>query len=213
MSTVEITQARLRPWIDGFIRRNGQIAAIEQLTMSTDRGGTATISGPLIALPQEQLRTLDQLLESCRPRLNAAVLLLRRGGYSIARVAIDGPQVTVATTKTGGGYVQGRTAAGGQSQQRFARRRDNQATKLVESADRAVRTVFGDQPTNLGLLILGGDTLLIEQLLQSTAAARLRNIPQRITVPIGNPRRRLIEHAVELATSVQVTVHNSDRPE
>lgn len=213
MSTITVTQARLRPWLDGFIRRNGQIAAIEQLTVRTEFGGTATIVGPLITLPQEQPATLDQLLKSCRPCLDAAVVLLRRGGYSIARVAIDGPQVTVAASKTGGGYVQGRTAAGGQSQQRFARRRDNQATKVVESADRAVRTVFGDRPTGLGLLILGGDTLLIDQLLQLTAAARLRNIAQRVTVPIGNPRRRLIEHAVELATSVQVAVHNSEHPE
>lgn len=212
MATVQVTQARLRPWLDGFVQRNGQIASIERFTVRTERGGSAMISGSLAGTKPAEFTSLDQLVDACRPHLEAAVVLLRRGGYSAARVAIDGIQVNVQASKTGTGYVQGRTAAGGQSQQRFARRRDNQATKLVESADRAVRTVFGDQPTGMGLFILGGDKLLIDQLLQLPAARQLVDIQQRITVAIGNPRRRLIEHAVELATTVQITVHNSDSP-
>ena len=57
------------------------------------------------------------------------VLLIRRGGYAVglARGA------AFAESKVGKRHVQSRTAAGGWSQQRFARRRGNQADELVRA--------------------------------------------------------------------------------
>ena len=60
-----------------------------------------------------------------------AVLLLRRGGYAVALAAEDG----LLAHKVGSRHVQSRTAAGGWSQQRFARRRGNQADALVGAVD------------------------------------------------------------------------------
>ena len=57
------------------------------------------------------------------------VLLLRRAGYAVA--AFEGG--TVAEKKVGTRHIHGRTAAGGWSQQRYARRRDNQADEIVGS--------------------------------------------------------------------------------
>ena len=59
------------------------------------------------------------------------LLLLRRGGYGVGRASQGG---ALAASKVGTRYVQSRTAAGGWSQHRFARRRDNQAAGLIDTA-------------------------------------------------------------------------------
>ena len=58
------------------------------------------------------------------------VLLVRKGGFAVARLA----GADLAEHKIGQRHVLGRTKAGGQSQQRFARRRDNQARQAYEAA-------------------------------------------------------------------------------
>ena len=64
------------------------------------------------------------------------VLLVRKGGFAVARLA----GAEMVEHKIGQRHVQGRTKAGGQSQQRFARRRDNQARQAYEAAaDHAAR--------------------------------------------------------------------------
>ena len=51
-------------------------------------------------------------------------------------------------SKVGSGYVQGRTKAGGWSQQRFARRRANQAHALWnDAADVAARILLAHLPS------------------------------------------------------------------
>ena len=72
-----------------------------------------------------------------RPR-TVGVLLARLGGHA-AGVFQDGRLVA---SKVGSRQVQGRTAAGGWSQHRFARRREGQAAKAaVAAADDAVRVL------------------------------------------------------------------------
>ena len=64
------------------------------------------------------------------------MLLVRKGGFAVAPPA----RLRIAESKVGQRHVQGRTKAGGQSQQRFARRRDNQARQAYEAAaDHAAR--------------------------------------------------------------------------
>ena len=58
------------------------------------------------------------------------VLLVRKGGFAVARLSGD----DLVEHKIGQRHVQGRTKAGGQSQQRFARRRDNQARAAYDAA-------------------------------------------------------------------------------
>ncbi|MEZ5191432.1 MAG: Vms1/Ankzf1 family peptidyl-tRNA hydrolase [Nocardioides sp.] len=68
-------------------------------------------------------------LAAAAPPPDWGVLLVRKGGFAIAR-----PSVPVTADKVGRRHVQGRTKAGGQSQQRFARRRANQARAPHEAA-------------------------------------------------------------------------------
>ena len=71
------------------------------------------------------------------------MLLVRKGGFAVARLAAT----RLVEHKIGQRHVQGRTKAGGQSQQRFARRRDNQARQAYEAAaDHAARILGGRTP-------------------------------------------------------------------
>ena len=86
------------------------------------------------------------------------VLLVRKGGFAVARLAGE----RVVESKVGQRHVQGRTKAGGQSQQRFARRRDNQARQAYEAAaDHAVR-ILGQRPL---VVVAGGDRAAVDEVL------------------------------------------------
>src|SRR5690606_14598158 len=105
---------------------------------------------------------------------------VRKGGFAIARM--EGERL--AASKVGQRHVQGRTKAGGQSQQRFARRRDNQARQAYEAAaGHAARLLEGLD----GPVMVGGDrTALVEVL----AHPSLRNLATRdLHGEVPEPRR------------------------
>jgi hypothetical protein len=81
------------------------------------------------------------------------VLLVRLGGYAVGVFAGSPPRLV--SSKTGSRPVHGRSAAGGWSQHRFARRRENQAATALRAAADAAAGIFGPYP--LDELILGGD--------------------------------------------------------
>jgi VLRF1 release factor-like protein len=127
------------------------------------------------------------------------VLLVRKGGFAVARLA--GP--TSEEHKIGQRHVQGRTKAGGQSQQRFARRRDNQARQAYEAAaEHAARILAGPALP----LVTGGDHAAVDEVLTDP---RLRHVI--VTGPwlaVPDPRRAVLDQAVSDAQSLRVEVVN-----
>jgi hypothetical protein len=129
-----------------------------------------------------------------------AVLLVRRGGYAVG-VAIGGD---LTAHKVGTRYVQSRTAAGGWSQQRFARRRANQADELVGAAgEHAVRLLTGVRPAGL---VLGGDKALTAALLEDDRLAGLRRLPRRELYDLPDPRLDVLQKALDRARAVRITI-------
>ncbi len=129
-----------------------------------------------------------------------AVVLVRRGGYAVG-VAEAG---RLTAHKVGTRYVQSRTAAGGWSQQRFARRRANQAEQLVEAAaDHAARLLTGVRPSGV---VLGGDKALVSALLDDERLAGLRDLPRRELYDLPEPRLAVLERAIERGRAVRVTL-------
>jgi len=134
------------------------------------------------------------------------VLLVRKGGFAVAR--LEG--LRMVESKVGQRHVQGRTKAGGQSQQRFARRRDNQARQAYEAAaDHAARILGGPAGPagRAGPVVTGGDRTAVDDVL---ADARLRSL--RVTGPwlaVPDPRRGVLEQAVRDACAVAVEVRNA----
>ncbi len=131
------------------------------------------------------------------------VILIRRGGYAVG--VAEGK--TLSAHKCGTKYVQSRTAAGGWSQQRYARRRSNQADGLVGAvAERAV-TIFAS--ADLGGLVVGGDKPLVAQALDDSRLASLRHTPRRGFFDIPDPRFAVLKSVAERARSVAVRVCNA----
>jgi hypothetical protein len=128
------------------------------------------------------------------------VLLVRKGGFAIAR--LRGQETT--DSKVGQRHVQGRTKAGGQSQQRFARRRDNQARQAYEAAADHAARILGDLT---GPLVTGGDHTAVDEVLADPRLARARRTTDWLAVP--DPRRGVLEQAVLDACSARIDVHNA----
>jgi hypothetical protein len=127
------------------------------------------------------------------------VLLVRKGGFAIARMR----GASLVEHKIGQRHVQGRTKAGGQSQQRFARRRDNQARQAYEAAaDHAARILGG-----VRLVVTGGDHAAIDAVLTDQRLSSVTVVDPWLAVP--DPRRRVLDQAILDARSIAVDVTNA----
>ncbi len=130
------------------------------------------------------------------------VLLVRKGGFAVARLEGAG----LVESKVGQRHVQGRTKAGGQSQQRFARRRDNQARQANEAAaDHAARILGADRAMTV---VTGGDHSAVAEVLADPRLGGLAVVDPWLAVP--DPRRGVLDKAVADAAAVRVEVHNAD---
>jgi peptide subunit release factor 1 (eRF1) len=134
-----------------------------------------------------------------------AVVLVRRGGYAVALAECTDGRVALTARKVGTRHVQSRTAAGGWSQQRFARRRANQADALVGAVrDHAVRLLTG--PVRAAGLVAGGDRTLVAEVLADPRLAALAALPRRDLPDVPDPRADVLRQAVERGRAVRVTV-------
>jgi hypothetical protein len=142
----------------------------------------------------------DRFAASVTAPSSWGVLLVRKGGFAIARLA----GTSVIDTKVGQRHVQGRTKAGGQSQQRFARRRDNQARVAYEAAAEHAHRLLA--PHGLEALVCGGDRAAVDAVLADPRLA----VPDAVRIgrwlAVPDPRRAVLDQAVLDAQSVEITV-------
>jgi hypothetical protein len=202
MPDVLIPVDRLDRWVQNFETRHGATT----LTVAAGRlAGQAEDGSTFLAEPPFG-RTLDAptvgaLVAACDPPADWGILLVRKGGFAVARLA--GEQVV--ESKVGQRHVQGRTKAGGQSQQRFARRRDNQARAAYEAAaDHAARLV-----ADAALLVVGGDHAAVGAVLDDPRLRRVRDRVSSGFLTVPDPRRGVLEAAIADACSIRVGVTNA----
>jgi hypothetical protein len=132
-----------------------------------------------------------------------ALLMVRRGGFAAAR--LRGPDVVAS--RVGSRYVQGRTAAGGWSQQRFARRRDNQTGALVGAAvEKASRVLLARTPP-AEILVTGGDRGLVDRALNDPRLRALSVLARGPHLGLGDPRAEVVRSVPGLLASVRIDVH------
>jgi hypothetical protein len=127
------------------------------------------------------------------------VLLVRKGGFAVARLRGG----DLVEHKIGQRHVQGRTKAGGQSQQRFARRRDNQARQAYEAAADHAARILGERALPL---VTGGDHGAVDEVLADARLRQVTVVGPWLAVP--DPRRGVLDRAVEDAQAVAVEVVN-----
>ena len=130
------------------------------------------------------------------------MVLARKGGFAVAHVRGD----VVVASKVGQRHVQGRSKAGGWSQQRFARRRDNQAREAYAAAAGHVMSLLMPVAADLDLLVVGGDAKAVDAVLDDPRLTRLHDIPRQALPGVAEPRRDVLEAAIRQARSVQVEI-------
>jgi len=170
---VEVPPERFVSWIVTFAERHGGADGVAAawavppagndgcVTFSAADGATAECHPPfasaasLAALLPFRERAEALAADAAADR-TVGVLLVRLGGYAVG--VFSGAPPRLLSSKTGSRPVHGRSAAGGWSQQRFARRRENQAATALRAAADAAAEVFGPYgPARLDAVVLGGD--------------------------------------------------------
>jgi hypothetical protein len=104
--------------------------------------------------------------------------------------------------KAGSRYVQSRTAAGGWSQQRYARRRGNQADALVGAVVEAAAARLDAQ--TLDGLVPGGDRGLVDAVLADPSLAAVAALPRGPLLDVPDPKGAVLEAAAQRARAVRV---------
>ena len=202
--TVHVDARRLPRWVAGFGERHGAVTlsggdGAVVLSGADEAVASLEVPFPPLALEGAPDPVASLAAHALAPRA-VAVLLVRRGGYAVALVE-DG---AVVASKVGSRYVQGRTAAGGWSQQRFARRREGQTAALVDAAAAtAVRVV---SPPPGAWLVTGGDRALVDRVLADPRLTALAALPRERHLDVGDPRSDDVRALPERLRSVRITL-------
>ena len=195
---IEVAPGRLAGWLAEFARRHGQLAAEpgpEVVVFRASDLAAAECHVPFPPLPSGSSAEPEQLAAHALADRTVGVLLVRLGGYAAG--VFTGPGAELAASKVGSRLVHGRSAAGGTSQQRFARRREKQAAQALSAAADTAAAVLGRYAGRLDAVVLGGDRRAIAGLREDPrlrpyfelAVERFLTVPDpRLAVLRGTPR-------------------------
>jgi hypothetical protein len=110
----------------------------------------------------------------------------------------------LVASKVDSRYVQGRTAAGGWSQQRFARRRENQARAAAGDAADLVARLLLPRAAGLAALVAGGDRRAVDAVLADSRLAPVAALRAERFLEVPEPKLAVLEAAVRQARSVRI---------
>lgn len=203
---VAVAPERLARWIERFVERHGSVDVDhdrDEVRLRAADGATAAITIPFPPMAAESADPVPALIAHVRRDRRVGAVLVRRGGYAVG--VFDGP--VLIASKVGGSYVQGRTKAGGWSQQRYARRRANQAAQAyAEAAEAAVR-VLGPVADDLDAVAGGGDRAGVEAVLADQRLTGVRARFSGVVLPTPDPRLRVLEAFGDQLRAVMITLN------
>ncbi|MFF1383205.1 acVLRF1 family peptidyl-tRNA hydrolase [Arthrobacter sp. NPDC058288] len=200
-----VSGERLQGWVERFAASHGTLVEEELdggLQLSAADGAVALLQPPWPAdgRPGRGGDGVERMASLAAQSRTLGLVLVRRGGYSVA-VVRDGAALA---SKTGTRHVQSRTAAGGGSQQRFARRRTNQADALVEAVAGHADRIFAEH--RIEYLAPGGDRALAEQVLAEPVLKRYAALSRLPLRDVPDPRASVVKQVASAACSIRITV-------
>jgi hypothetical protein len=202
---VSVAPARLERWLNGFTERHGVTSydvTPSRLTAAAEDGSRADIDVPFG--PLEDLTPAGLVAHVLADR-RLGLLLVRRGGYGAG--VFEGS--ALVNSKVGSRHVQGTTKAGGWSQQRFARRRDNQAREAFAAATEVAVRILA--PARLDVLVCGGDRKAIDTVLEDPRLKELVPLVRPPFLGVADPKQKVLEQAGVDARAVRIQL--TDPPE
>ncbi|MDQ0210689.1 acVLRF1 family peptidyl-tRNA hydrolase [Arthrobacter bambusae] len=203
--TAFIPGPRVTGWVQRFAASHGAVAEEPDdggtLLRAAD-GATALLKAPwpVDGRPGKGTTTVERLASLASQERRLGIVLVRRGGYAVGVVSGG----TVSASKSGSRYVQSRSAAGGSSQQRFARRRENQANALTEAVAGYAAGVFAGH--SIEYLVLGGDAALSAAVLEEAALKEYASRTRLAFLAVADPNATVLRRAAADACSVRIQV-------
>jgi hypothetical protein len=221
--TVDVAPERLAGWLDRFAAAHGPLhwdAAPETVVVVAADGAVARCTVPFPPLhpdpelhpelhPDPEPAFGGLIAHACAHRV-VGVLFVRRGGFAVG--VFDGDVLTAS--KVGARQVQGRSAAGGWSQQRFARRREQQARQAFDAAAGHAVRVWAPHAGRFDAVVTGGDraaaadvlACVLADLTRDRGSGRLAEVPVVFLPGVPEPRQRVLLEAPRRYRAVRVAV-------
>jgi hypothetical protein len=185
-----VAPERLGKWLDGVADRHGafiDVVLVDGVVNVTCADSTTlALRAPFDWTPGPAL--LTSFTAAAREPRRAAVLLVRRGRWAVG--VFDGSDLVVS--KVDARQVQGRTAAGGWSQQRFARRRGHQTDAVVEHAVETAVRVLLPHAGSVAAFFTGGDRGLTDEVLADRRLAPLAALRREPPLDVGEPTKAVL---------------------
>jgi hypothetical protein len=211
---VEVAPERLALWVSAFAERHGGTEVSGQPDGVVYRAADGAVARCQVPFPplaasvtsgagqRLAVQAAGQIAEHALADRTVAVLLVRLGGYAAGVFTGPGPQL--AASKVGARLVHGRSAAGGTSQHRFARRREKQAAEaLGAAADTAVR-VFSPFAGRIDAVVLGGDRRAIAGLRPDPRLAPYFGLAVERFLTVPDPRLTVLRTAPRLYRAARI---------
>jgi Actinobacteria/chloroflexi VLRF1 release factor len=230
---MDVGPERLASWLESFSQRHGGGLVTEpgpaMVTFRAADGALAECQVPFPPLrgvpggrpPGAALRgvpeepplaadTAEQISAHARAGRTVGVLLVRLGGYAAG--VFTGPSAHLAASKVGSRLVHGRSAAGGTSQQRFARRREKQASEALGAAADTAAAVFGQFAGKLDAVVLGGDRRAIAGLRDDPRLKQYFELAVERFLTVPDPRLAVLRGTPRLFRAVRIRLTEPPPP-
>jgi hypothetical protein len=201
---VEVDPARLPRWLAGFEERHGSsVKTIQEygVSLAAPDGALADLHSPPGA---PSVSTLDDFVEEAQRPRRLGLVLARRGAVAVG--IVDGEKIVVS--KVDSSYVQGRTAAGGWSQHRYARRRDNQAKAAASGAADIVARLLLPALADLAAVVAGGDRRAVDAVLDDSRLGPVAARRVETFLDVGEPRLAVLHEAARRVRAVRIRVRD-----
>jgi hypothetical protein len=208
---LEIAPPRFIGWIESFLDRHGTLtvsAEDDTFTFTAADGSVAACQVPFP--PLQASGSADEVAALIAAHATedrtVGVFLVRLGGYAAG--VFTGPEPVLTASKVGSRLVHGRSAAGGQSQQRFARRRENQAQQAVSAAADTAAAVFG--PYQLDALVLGGDRRAFAGIRNDPRLAPYFKVAVETFLTVPDPKLTVLKDTPRLFRAIRIKLTEPD---
>ena len=202
---VLVAPERLNRWIDGFVDRHGPplvTASASAVRLEGADGAVAECQVPFPPLTPSGGGPLARLVTHVRTERRVGVLLVRLGGHAAG--IFQGQELL--SSKVGSRLVHGRSAAGGWSQRRFARRREKQVDQAHEAAAEVALRVLGPHVGELEAVVLGGDRRAVDALRSDRRLAPVFALEAEPFLTVPDPRLVVLKDTPAQFRAVRIRV-------
>jgi hypothetical protein len=207
---VEVAPQRLVTWVVSFADRHpGVTAAVtgpDVVTFAAGDGAVAECHVPFPPLsgdvPAASAAAAGLIVSHVQAPRTVGVLLVRLGGYAAG--VFTGSPPRLAASKVGSRLVHGRSAAGGRSQHRFARRREKQAAEALSAAADTAVAVLGPFGGELDAVVLGGDRRAVAALRDDPRLKRFFELAGDRFLTVPDPRLAVLRDTPRMFSAIRI---------